>query len=50
MVPSPLVTISGINLDVGILVLVLAFGQMVSVKTVLVGRQRQAVESGGGQR
>lgn len=46
MVQSPLVIISGVNLDLGILVLVLAFGQMVSIKRVLAGRQRQAAESG----
>lgn len=50
MVQSPLVIISGVNLDLGILVLVLAFGQMVSIKRVLAGRQRQAAESGGDQR
>lgn len=44
MVQLPLVSISGINLDLGILVLVLAFGQMVSLKRVLAGRQRQAAE------
>ena len=50
MVQSPLVTISSVHLDLGILVSGLVFRPMGSMEQELAGGQRQAVRSGRDQR